>query len=64
MKHDLVRILLVDDDEDDYLLVSELFGDIHHIRFKLDWAMDEATFRGVIRHLRRAQVLTFSDKPS
>lgn len=26
--------------------------------------LDEATFRGVIRHLRRAQVLTFSDKPS
>ena len=38
MKHDPVRILLVDDDEDDYLLVHELFGEIHHIRFELEWA--------------------------
>ena len=44
MKHDPVRILLVDDDEDDYLLVSDLFGDIHHLRFELEWARtyDEA----------------------
>ena len=38
MNYDPVRILLVDDDEDDYLLVSELFGEIHHIRFELEWA--------------------------
>ncbi len=44
MKHDPVRILLVDDDEDDFLLVSDLFGDIHHLRFELEWARtyDEA----------------------
>jgi len=38
MNYDPVRILIVDDDEDDFLLVSDLFGDIHDIRFKLDWA--------------------------
>ncbi len=38
MNYDPIRILIVDDDEDDYLLVSDLFGDIHDIRFELDWA--------------------------
>ena len=38
MNYDPVRILIVDDDEDDYLLVSEFFDDIHPIRFELEWA--------------------------
>jgi signal transduction histidine kinase len=32
-----VRILLVDDDEDDYILTRELLADIPDVRFQLDW---------------------------
>lgn len=35
-----VRILLVDDDEDDYLLTRELLADIPDVRFQLDWVSD------------------------
>ena len=35
-----VRILLVDDDEDDYILTRNLLGDIPDSRFQLDWAPD------------------------
>ena len=38
-KHD-VRILLVDDDEDDYLLTRDLLADIPDSRFQLDWVPD------------------------
>ena len=38
-KHD-VRILLVDDDEDDYLLTHDLLADIPDSRFQLDWVPD------------------------
>ncbi len=38
MNYDPVRILVVDDDEDDYILVSELFDDIRDIQFELEWA--------------------------
>lgn len=32
-----IRILLVDDDEDDYILTRDLFGEIEGSRYKLDW---------------------------
>lgn len=32
-----LRILLVDDDEDDYVLTRDLFGEIEGVRYKLDW---------------------------
>lgn len=35
-----VRILLVDDDEEDYLLTRELLADIPENRFQLDWIPD------------------------
>jgi two-component system cell cycle sensor histidine kinase/response regulator CckA len=34
----LIRVLLVEDDEEDYFLTRELFGEIHSRRFKVDWA--------------------------
>src|SRR5687768_12434736 len=33
-----IRILLVDDDEDDYLLTRELLSEAGGKKFKLDWA--------------------------
>jgi signal transduction histidine kinase len=35
-----VRVLLVDDDRDDYLLTRDLFAEIPEGRFKLDWVSD------------------------
>lgn len=34
----VIRILLVDDDEDDYLITRDLLDDISRSRFALDWA--------------------------
>ncbi|MFQ5571238.1 MAG: response regulator [Rhodothermales bacterium] len=38
MSEDLVRILIVEDDEDDYLLVRDLFEEIEARRFDITWA--------------------------
>jgi len=35
-----VRVLLIDDDRDDYVLTRDLFGEISGGRFQLDWASD------------------------
>lgn len=35
-----IRIMLVDDDEDDYILTRDLLADIPDIRFELDWVAD------------------------
>jgi len=32
-----VKILLVEDDEDDYLLTKEVFSEMRRSRFTLDW---------------------------
>src|SRR2546421_589734 len=39
-----VRVLLVEDDEDDYVLTRDLLAESRHMRFKLDWvsSYDEA----------------------
>ena len=37
MTSNLVRVLLIEDDEDDYLLVRNLFKDVSPPRFHLDW---------------------------
>jgi signal transduction histidine kinase len=37
---DEIRVLLVDDDQDDYVLTRDLLGEIASGRFRLDWAMD------------------------
>lgn len=36
-EQDTVRVLLVDDDEDDYVLTRDLFADIAEGRYQLDW---------------------------
>ncbi|CAN5244011.1 hypothetical protein BH11PLA2_BH11PLA2_10110 [soil metagenome] len=37
---DVVRVLLVDDDEDDYHLTRAALSDIPHRRFRVDWEQD------------------------
>lgn len=37
MQKDLFKVLLVDDDEDDYLITSDLLEDIRRIKFEIDW---------------------------
>jgi PAS domain S-box-containing protein len=39
---ELVRVLLIEDDEDDYLLVREMFAEIKARRFHIDWIQDSA----------------------
>lgn len=37
MKKDLISILLIDDDEDDYLITRDIVENINHQRYTLDW---------------------------
>ena len=37
-----VRVLLIDDDRDDYLLTRDLFAEISGGRYRLDWVADYA----------------------
>src|SRR5262245_6722101 len=37
VEEDVVRILLIDDDRDDYILTREMLGDIPGRRYRLDW---------------------------
>src|SRR5712691_10391940 len=38
MSHgDLIKVLLVEDDEDDYIIAREVFSEIRGTRFTLDW---------------------------
>ena len=47
MNNAVIRILLVEDDEDDYLITHDLLGEIEHIHFVVEWATtpDEARTR-------------------
>ncbi len=47
MRHSQVHILLVEDDEDDYLIVKDLLSDIEETTFQIDWVSeyDEAKQR-------------------
>lgn len=35
-----VRVLLVEDDEDDYLLTREMLEDVPFARYRIDWVSD------------------------
>jgi PAS domain S-box-containing protein len=48
----LIRILLIEDDEDDYILTRDLLAEIPGERFSLDWAK---TFAGGLEEISRNQ---------
>jgi len=43
MINDEIRILLVDDDEDEYIIMRDLIRDMSAWRLQIDWASDYAT---------------------
>nr|WP_295931022.1 ATP-binding protein [uncultured Dyadobacter sp.] len=45
----MIRVLLVDDDEDDYFLTREYFQDLVNWKFDITWC---ATFRDAEKHIR------------
>jgi len=47
-----VRILLVEDDEDDFVLTRDLLGDSKRTRFALDWV---STFEDALREIERGE---------
>lgn len=49
MNHKLIRVLLVDDDEDDYFLTREYFQDLVNWKFDITWC---ATFREAETQIR------------
>lgn len=46
------RVLLVEDNEDDYLIVRDLFSDIGEARFELRWVDNSADARELLSHGR------------
>jgi signal transduction histidine kinase len=40
MKEGKIRVLLVEDDEDDYTLVSDVLSEISHTDYEIDWVSD------------------------
>jgi len=50
IKTDLVSILLIDDDEEDYLITRDIIEDINHRRFTVDWIDN---FEGGIKMMKR-----------
>ena len=47
---DQVRILLIDDDQEDFLIVSDMLAEAENTRFKLDWAQTyEAGLEAICR---------------
>jgi DNA-binding response OmpR family regulator len=51
MNNDLVKVLLVDDDEDDYVLTRDWFEEMEGAKFELDWvASYDAALEAIARH--------------
>ena len=38
MKSETIKVLLIDDDEDDYVLTRELLSEVKAGKYELDWA--------------------------
>lgn len=47
-----VHVLLVDDDEDDYVITRQLLSDIDGLKFELDWEVSYDLALSVMRHNR------------
>lgn len=44
-----IRVLLIDDDEDDYVLVREMLEDAEYARFELEWASSYADGKAALQ---------------
>lgn len=56
-----IRLLLVDDDEDDYVLTQDLLADIPDIRFELDWISDpDAALEEMVRGRHDLHLIDYS----
>jgi len=56
-----IRLLLVDDDEDDYVLTRDLLADIPDFRFELDWISDpEAALEEISRGRHDLHLIDYS----
>lgn len=51
MDKEHIKILLIEEDEDDYALVRELLSEVKHVNFSLDWVK---TYRKGLKELCRA----------
>src|SRR5208282_6601903 len=40
LQSEVIRVLLVEDDEDDYVIVRDLFAEVRGERFEVEWARD------------------------
>ncbi len=49
---DVIRVLLVEDDEDDYLITRELLENQDRVRFSVDWCADHDSALAAIREER------------
>ena len=47
---DVIRVLLIDDDEDDFIITRDLLSEVREIRYELDWAQ---TFEDGLETIRR-----------
>lgn len=52
MPHLPVKVLLVDDDEDDFIITRDLFAECDHGRFELEWRATYATAWETLRQAR------------
>jgi two-component system sensor histidine kinase UhpB len=61
MGGEVLRILLVEDDEDDYLLFSALLNSIHPSRYEIDWVKDyESALAGLLKCDHDVSILDYS----
>ena len=55
-----IRVLLIDDDREDFLIVSKMLSEVEHIRFGLDWAETyEAGFEEILRQEHDVYLLDY-----
>ena len=60
MNNDPVRVLLVDDDEDDYVLTRDWFSDMEGAKFELDWvASYDAAIDAISHHQHDVYLLDY-----
>ena len=52
MQGKTIRLMLIDDDEEEYILARELLAEIADVPFELDWLADASRAVGVVCEAR------------